>query len=137
MKNLFLSIIILAAAYQSISGSACTCEFQENRFSEAAAVFYGKVLEMTRNHEKRVVIIKVKLERVFKGNISEIVTLNSDYVCSYNFQVGKNYLIYAAGQENALLETGPCRILYEKVAKQEMKYLEKGLKPKNPSKYKG
>ena len=99
-------------------------------------MLYGKVLEVTRDHEKRIVIIKVKPERVFKGNLQESVTLNMNYICSYGFQVGENYLIYAGTQENNLLETGPCRILYDKIAKQEMKYLEKGEKPKSPNEYK-
>lgn len=56
--------------------------------------------------------------------------LHSDYVCSYNFRVGQKYLIYAGQAGTSELETGPCRILYERLAKEEMKYLEKGERPK-------
>lgn len=130
MKSLLLAITFLLASHPVALAPVCSCDFSGNRFEEAKAVFYGTLLKHTRSHEKRGVIIKVKVERVFKGDVKDTLTLNSAYVCSYNFQVGDKYLIYAGEQEGGGLETGPCRILYEELAKEEMKYLEKGEKPK-------
>ena len=130
MKSLIVAVMLVAMSYLAVPVHACSCRFSDKRFEEAKAVFYGKILEHTRNHEKRVVVIKVQVERVFKGNVKEVVVLNSGYVCSYNFRVGDKYLIYAGSQEVGGLETGPCRILYEELAKEEMKYLERGEKPK-------
>lgn len=130
MKSLLVAVTFLAMSYLAVPVHACSCRFSDKRFEEATAVFYGKILEHTRDHEKQVVVIKVQVERVFKGSVKEVVTLNSGYVCSYNFRVGERYLVYAGSREDGGLETGPCRILYEELAKEEMKYLERGKKPK-------
>jgi hypothetical protein len=130
MKTLFLAAAFLAASYLAVPVLACSCRFSEKRFDEAKAVFYGKILEYIRDHEKRTVIVKVQIERVFKGAVKEVVVLHTGYVCGYNFQVGEKYLIYAGELEDGDLETGPCRILNEGLAKEEMKYLEKGKRPR-------
>lgn len=131
MRRLVLTTIFLCCVNQlSQIALACDCHWSENRFEEAKAVIYGQLLSIKRDHDKKVVIIKLRVQRVFKGNSSEMVMLYSDYVCSYNFRVGQRYLIYAGQRENGEWETGPCRILYEKLAKEEMKYLERGEKPR-------
>jgi hypothetical protein len=124
MKKFILTLVFLFACHQA--ASACQCQFSDNRFNEAKAVFYGRVLSKTRNFDTRQEIIKVKTERIFKGDATGVITILSSYNCPYNFQVGKRYLIYAGDGENDLLRTGPCRILYDKIARQEMKYLGKG-----------
>jgi hypothetical protein len=86
-----IPIAILLACVNSLSqiALACHCHWSENRFEEAKAVFYGQLLSARRDHDKRVVIVELLVQRVFKGSSSRIVMLHSDYVCIYNFRVGQ------------------------------------------------
>lgn len=130
MKTLFAALVLLVGFF-TISATACDCRFSNARFDEASAVFYGRVLEVHRNVEKRVVRVKVLSKKTFKGQGQGTLTLNMSSICPYNFQVGKNYLIYAVARLDGILETGPCRVFYGTNAKYERKLLEKGSRPQN------
>jgi len=133
MRRLFLvlSFLVCVGAFAQ-PGSACRCEWSDERFAEAKAVFYGKLLSAYREHSKREVLVKLSVERVFKGSLPEILSFRAAYVCSYNFKVGERYLIYAGQSLEGTLESAPCRILHQDLAEGEMRSLEKGEKPKTP-----
>jgi len=129
-KPILIAVLLVFIGQLSQNVPACDCHWSEDRLEEAKAVIYGKLLATKRDHDKKVVIVKIRVQRVFKGSYSGILVLHSEYVCSYNFRVGQKYLIYAGQNVTSELETGPCRVLNERLAKEEMKYLEKGEKPK-------
>src|SRR5262245_60824387 len=96
MKRLFLVLTFLVCVGTFAQpASACRRQWSHDRFVKAKAVFYGKLLSAYRDHGKREVLVKLSVERVFKGSLPEILSFRSAYVCDYNFKVGERYLIYA------------------------------------------
>ena len=112
MRNIVLSVLSVVFVFSSAEGvSACWCRREaldtEERFRAAVAkefriagaVFIGEVIEQKRSR------IKIKVERVWKGEIADEVILithswddgdvGSIDSCAYPFAVGGKYLIYA------------------------------------------
>lgn len=143
---IFICAISLCAAGQA---SACLCpnfskavplkEHVKNARSKAAAVFIGEVISESRNDTgKRLVIFKVT--KMWKGvTASEITVMTGagGADCSYFFETGKTYLVYAYDENNIYapnekngeksLYTHNCSRTTEatKAARKEIKALDK------------
>ena len=122
MKKITLLILTFAASILSAENVlACTCVHPpidtEERFKAvvatavigADAVFSGKVVEMDR------LTVRFKLEKVWKGDFKEaneftlltgaVLTKDGRHKitsCEYDFEVGKEYLVFAQGPQDKL-----------------------------------
>ncbi|MCE5170441.1 hypothetical protein LQV63_14085 [Paenibacillus profundus] len=87
--------------------SACSCAASpsiEDAKRDAAAVFAGKVTHVSRSWTKMTfstadpVKVSFQVKRVWKGNVpsnAKVVTALSSASCGYEFEPGKEYLVYA------------------------------------------
>lgn len=101
---------------------ACSCvatnedlslrEKVESAKNMAAAVFTGKVLEITKvsNSQNSV---KFEIDLVWKGvddsEVSLVTGSQSGADCGFAFETGKNYLVYAFEHEDGALGTNICQ----------------------------
>jgi hypothetical protein len=101
-------------------------------YSEAAAVFFGEVVGVEDFY------IKFKVERAWKGVVSDEITLvlgavglengiiyNRDLLWRYNFVLGKKYLVYASKIPKGLYAHRCSRTKPEEYAKKELEELER------------
>lgn len=122
---------------------ACSCFNPDNETlvqrvnkakKDSQAVFSGRVLEVIQKPEKHQIVVKLRAEKSWKGNVSRqitIVTASDSALCGYNFEVGKSYLIYAQGSDANNLQTNLCtRTAGFSEAKADLKVLGKGKVPK-------
>ena len=145
MKKIVFSTFIVAAllVFTQATAFACSCiEIPEpyeqkvkSKLNDAKAVFSGKVIEINDKPQSFEVFVKIKVERLWKGNVSKEVIIttenNSGVFCGYSFEVGKSYLIYARGSDESNLTTGLClgNLQLQKAA-EELKILGEGKKPR-------
>ncbi len=103
------------------------------QLDSAKAVFSGKVVEIVNKSQNRDLIVKIKVEEFWKGNLPEeiiIETDRSDAACGYPFVSGKSYLIFAYVSDENILTTGLCLPNREiSKAEEELKILGKGKEP--------
>lgn len=88
---------------------ACSCAPREatanDDFQKAAAVFTGRVLDVQRKESSNTVTVKLAVQKYWKGKISKevkIMTAKDSAACGFNFEVGKDYLVYATETEGKL-----------------------------------
>jgi hypothetical protein len=86
---------------------ACRCEYIESpqvALNDATAVFAGRVISVDASRS-----VTFSVSQIWKGEVSQQLVLNSfsGNSCSFKFQVGQDYLVYATGQSNSL-GTGLC-----------------------------
>lgn len=123
--------------------SACSClPFGEESVAQqvnqakndARVVFSGRVLEVIRKPESSSVVVKLRTEKSWKGNVSKRISISTgadSALCGFNFEVGKSYLIYAQGADANNLQTNICtRTAGLANAKADLKALGKGKIPK-------
>lgn len=115
--SLFLAVFLIILGASNIF--ACVCVLPEHKnlkkqvkenFKESTAVFSGKVIEIIKESKVFSVKVKFKSQNTYKGKfINEVIisTGQGKGDCGYNFEVGKDYLIYAYGEVNDL-ETNIC-----------------------------
>ncbi len=105
--------MIATAGLFEAQAMACTCRPSESAaddFRKASAVFEGTVLNVSaqgfRDKEVRLKVIKS-----YKGtnNAQELVvsTASMSAACGSQFEVGKNYMVYAY-MDNGRLKTNLC-----------------------------
>lgn len=106
--------------FTNIEIYACSCFQPDNETltqrvgkakNDARAVFSGRVLEIIRKPENNQIAVKLRTEKLWKGNVSKQVTITTgadSALCGYNFEVGKSYLIYAQGSNANNLQTNLC-----------------------------
>lgn len=111
MKKIVLiaaSILVLT----SNAASACVCfpTTPKKNFRNSRAVFAGKVIDImpqtdiNRETSDSLVAFKVTFEvsKVWKGKVDKqqvVLTSKSFPGCEYSFEKGKEYLVYASGEE--------------------------------------
>lgn len=142
-KYLYISFAIAAFLFAAPESSyACSCfvpladsvEKQvENALDEAAAVFSGKVVEVTpTTDDSYSVNVKFKVTSKWKGVSDKIVVVNTGQntaMCGFNFEVGKTYVVYAHRIDSGL-STTICSRTAEYRKDGDAKYLKKQKKKK-------
>ncbi|HEY0462219.1 MAG TPA: hypothetical protein VGC97_24005 [Pyrinomonadaceae bacterium] len=137
-KIIFLTFIFCFLALTASKSFACSCALPSRSlekqiaiaYEKSAAVFYGEVVEITRDPEKFYVKVKFKVEKSWKNQIeSEVViqTGEGGGDCGYPFNIGQKYLVYAYGDKNSL-GTNICQ--RTSPFETDLKYLNKIKKPK-------
>lgn len=140
MKKLLLALFtVLILIYSSADAWACGCPtvgplgYVEGKFKYSSAVFSGEVLSIVSGGSRRKVTIQVA--EYWKGPVTSNFTVETPLTyssCSYNFEVGRKYLVFADLWENRH-STGACsgnRALEN--AETELKILGKGKRPRTP-----
>lgn len=112
LKNSLPYKILILTFALSILGNplsfACSLDSCNNqyeivppKFQRARAVFIGKVIRIDRDENLKE--IEFSVSRVYKGDIGETVTVNSENAgispaeCGNDFREGEEYLVYAYG----------------------------------------
>ncbi len=122
MKKYFITFIFVLFFALNVSESfACSCgiltdtnlEILVNRgFTEASAVFSGKVVKIEQKQKNGFKKVTFKVGKSWKTRLKNkvIVTTGEDSAsCGYNFDVEKIYLVYAYfDKENNQLATTIC-----------------------------
>lgn len=112
---------------------ACTCAGPKPAsevYQESDAVFVGKAVEV--KNEDHFDIVQFDIDMAWKGVSEDVVmlmTADSGAMCGYNFEQGRDYLVYAhAGPK--YVETGLCgRTQPFEGAFQDLAYLGPGYIP--------
>ena len=115
MKKIFLLAASLLVLNSNPASGTCFCipTTPKKNFKNSRAVFAGKVIDIVaqsdRNREASgsLARFKVRFEvsNVWKGKVDkQQVVLTSEYSpgCGYSFEKGKEYLVYASGEELAI-----------------------------------
>lgn len=142
MKNIAL-ISLFALAFILVAASdsyACSC-FAEppgtplrkvvaEAKTEAGAVFVGKVIsKRAADESKATVYVKLAVSRSWKGLATieiEILTAENSAMCGVDFEVGKEYIVYAnKGEDDALSANNCSRTLMISGKSKDERYLGK------------
>lgn len=145
MKRAIVFLLILAAIIASTfaDASACSCELPQwnvplkqqvgEAWQKSRAVFSGRVLEILTNPDTFYVVVKLRVEKTWKGALTEevsIVTGRGGGDCGFRFTVGEIYLVYAYGSDKSQLATNICqRTATIKEAAEDVKILGGGKAP--------
>lgn len=140
-KLLLLLSFVTLLLFTEIEVFGCRCLEKETetlkqrvtRFRRNAdVVFSGKVVEVIETQTNiQISIAKIKVENIWKGSLSnEISIIDYRTSCSYEFELGKIYLVFANASTDGSFRTHVCNgnKEYQEAAK-ELKILGKG----NPS----
>lgn len=91
---------------------ACSCappsQTTNDDFQKASAVFVGKVLSVKRKDKAENATVKFAVQKYWKGKLSntvKVTTASNSAACGVNFEVGKDYRIYATETEGKLSTT--------------------------------
>jgi hypothetical protein len=142
-----VALIMLAG----VDAVACTCAVPDPglplkrqvrmALNESRAVFSGKVLEVTEDTETLSVVVRIKVERVWKGSPPaqvSIFTGRGGGDCGYGFEVGESYLVYAHKRGEDGLGTNICqRTAKLSEASKDLRALGRGGSVPRPSRRKG
>ena len=124
MKRVVFSLVgvVVLVMLARVEGFACTCASPyptpslktqvRTALSEARAVFSGKVLEVTDDPQALSVVVRLRVERVWKGSPGRevrLVTGRGGGDCGYSFEVGGSYLVYAYESGAGGLGTNICQ----------------------------
>lgn len=145
MKTLLFTIIGFAAilVFGQIEAHACSCELPlgnstlkqqvKKARNDSQAIFTGEVIEIIRPTDSYSVIVKFRVDQSWKGKLQKEITLitgRGGGDCGYRFEVGRGYLVYAYGSDEASLSTNICQRTTElKDAAVDVKLLGKGKVP--------
>lgn len=139
MKNValpFIGIVLYLVGSASTS-LACTCMHLRSdpagAFTAAAAVFAGKVIEITEGESSmpesgvKELAVRFRVEKSWKlirKDEITVFTVNTSNLCGIPFRVGERYLVYAHARKK--LSTDICTrtvgLLY---AKDDLEYLKR------------
>jgi hypothetical protein len=129
MKAKFIFFLLLTLLMGSVrTAFSCEPEIPRHPFRDSKVVFYGELVEITETNDKCLNVVKFKIDRYWKGNISEYVSLQTptNLCCGFGFKVGEKYLVYAYPEKGIRLETSVGWVLGDDVAKERVKKLGKG-----------
>ena len=114
--------VVVLVMLARVEGFACTCAPPNPNQSlkrqvtaalgESRAVFSGKVLEVRDDPEGLSLVVRLRVERSWKGSTGRevrIVTGRGGGDCGYRFEVGGSYLVYAYGSGAGGLGTNICQ----------------------------
>lgn len=116
MKKFSFSILVLSFLFAAGASNifACSCLFAEDKsldekvregYLNSIAVFSGEVSQIVKEPGTNQIKVKLKVKESWKGKFVREVTIRTaqdSATCGYKFEVGKKYLVYAAGEENNL-----------------------------------
>lgn len=115
MKSSLLLIVfatmMVAASAERALGCSCAVspDSQKKQITKAytgsVAVFSGKVVEIKPAGNEYEVVVKFAVIRRWKGKAAaEIIvrTAKDSAMCGYDFEVGREYLVYASGSRTDL-----------------------------------
>ncbi|KAB2334462.1 hypothetical protein F7731_14705 [Cytobacillus depressus] len=131
-------LIILMFVNPSSIAMACDCNIPKNAneaLEKAAAVFRGEVLQLTEekiNGESYSVAL-ISVSEIWKGIEESQVRVYTEKgsSCQFDFEVGKEYLLYSY-EYNGMLKVINCsRCAEVKYANQDLLELGKGKEPVN------
>ena len=106
MRNTFFYIMALAAVCLCSPGASlgCSCEMSGSALEELerrGAVFSGSVIEIIIEEDEiwgTVHLVKFDVIEAWKGVEGQEITVytaSNEAACGYNFQMNKDYLVYA------------------------------------------
>ena len=120
MKKIFLLAASLLVLNSTLASATCVCfpTTPKKNFRNSRAVFAGKVIDVVaqsrrdRDTSDSLVAFKVTFEvsKVWKGKVDKqqvLLTSESFAGCEYSFEKGKEYLVYASGEE-LTIQTSLC-----------------------------
>jgi hypothetical protein len=120
MKKIFLLAASLLVLNSNLASATCFCipTTPQKNFRTSRAVFAGKVIDImaktdrNRDTSESFVAFKVTFEvsKVWKGKVDKqqvVLTSESFPGCEYSFEKGKEYLVYASGEE-LTIQTALC-----------------------------
>jgi len=97
--------LVLPVAFQPARARACSCATQtrEQAFESAAAVFEGRVIEITRSKARpdggpprvRVTLLVVRAWKGVQTERMTVLTAGDEAACGFGFREGESYLVYA------------------------------------------
>ena len=124
MKKLLFTItcFVSVVVFGQVMAQACSCELPQanstlkrqvrTAYKSSLAVFVGRVIDVVSLSETHSVIVKMRVDRSWKGNLQNEVTLATGQGggdCGYKFEVGQSYLVYAYGPDVTRLSTNICQ----------------------------
>jgi hypothetical protein len=124
MKRAVFSLagVVVLVMLARVEGFACTCGLPPMNSplkrqvraapGESRAVFSGKVLEVRGDPQTLFVLVRLRVERVWKGAPraeARIFTGRGGGDCGYQFEVGESYLVYAYRWREGELGTNICQ----------------------------
>lgn len=126
------ALLVVPAASDNIA-FACSCAGPRSAsevYQDSDAVFVGKAVDISK--EDRFNMVQFDVDMAWKGVPDDsvmLLTADSDAACGYDFEQGRDYLVYAhAGPK--YLETGLCgRTQPFEGAFQDLAYLGPGYIP--------
>src|SRR5713226_1126570 len=128
LKSFAASILILLAGSINVAYS-CEPIIPRHPFRDSKAVFFGELVEITETDDRCLRVIKLKVERYWKGKLSRYISVQTStpLCCGYGgFHVGGKYLVYAYVERGTQLETALGWVLADELAEERMKKLGKG-----------
>lgn len=131
---LFALFIFLFAAPEKSFGCSCIASPDpvkkqiQSAFIGSDAIFSGEVIEVKESPtDKYNFVVKFKVNKSWKDETSQEITINTareSAMCGYNFEIGKTYIVYAAGTANNLSVNNCSRTMIFS-NKGDAKYLDK------------
>lgn len=114
INKYLLAFAFLFLTFGASEAFACSCappsQTTNDDFQKATAVFVGRVLDVQRKENAENITVKFAVQKYWKGKISntvKVMTASNSAACGVNFEVGKDYLVYA-NENNGKLSTGLC-----------------------------
>lgn len=105
---LALAGLALATLPSPVLACSCAPRTPEQAAADATAIFEGRVAAVAIDGDERVVSFDVVQGwRGVEHEHIEVRTASSDAACGVSFEVGRSYLVYAAGAAESLT-TGLC-----------------------------
>ncbi|HEX8920064.1 MAG TPA: hypothetical protein VF766_01220 [Pyrinomonadaceae bacterium] len=123
-----VSILILLVGSVNIAYS-CEPIIPRHPFRDSKVVFFRELVEITGTNDRCVQIIKLKVERYWKGKPSQYIRVQTPTTlcCAYGgFHLGGRYLVYAYLERGTQLETSVGWLFTDELAETRMKKLGKG-----------
>lgn len=114
INKYLLALAFLFLTFGASESFACSCappsQTTNDDFQKATAVFVGRVLDVQRKENAENITVKFTVQKYWKGKISntvKVMTASNSAACGVNFEVGKDYLVYAT-ENNGKLSTNLC-----------------------------
>lgn len=132
---------ILTTFSFTVTCYACNCAINsvEAEYENSSAIFSGKVIQLIDENKNKKLIstgdqitVILEVQEVWKGvNESQIMlhTVRSSASCGYEFEIGKEYLIYATEREQGFHVSSCSRTTTLSHAISDIDYLGEGNTP--------
>ncbi len=135
-KTIYITLAMIAFTFAAAETSlACSCIAPTgkiktqvtNAYKDSAAIFTGKVISMEKTSDGNYWIVKLTVQTTWKGTGASVITIKTaldSAMCGYNFEDGKEYLVYAHGTA-ADLNVDNCSRTASMSENADVKYLAK------------